>query len=195
MLNTIAVSRQPRLSDGGSLAENIFSFIIPFTPDEILMRSLLGFPSLFFFSPLPRVRKLSKASDHFHKIQKCLLFSDVRAEHSESRLRQPRHGLLQPLNWIKEDTRIYIQFYSFKAVYALDKEVTGKEVEKQGMIRTLCRRGEETASVRWWRALPPELLRCPHCAFNAETSSSSANKPKLSHHWARKVTLACKEKL
>lgn len=30
-------------------AENIFSFIIPFTRDEILMDALPGFPSLFFF--------------------------------------------------------------------------------------------------------------------------------------------------
>lgn len=145
---------------------------------------------VFFFPPSRGWENLARQVITFTKSR-----SDMRAEHSESRLRQPRHGLLQPLNWIKEDTRIYIQSYSFKAVYALDKEITGKEVEKQGMIRTLCRRGEETASVRGWRALPPELLGCPHCAFNAETSSSSANKPKLSHHWARKVTLACKEKL
>lgn len=149
------------------------------------MCSLLGFPSLFFFFPLLRVRKLSKASDHFHKIQKWLLFSDVGAEHSESRLRQPRHGLLQPLNWIKEDTRVNIFSCILLKLFMLlinrvAKEITGKEVERQGMIRTLCRRGEETASVRGWRALPPELLGCPHCAFNAETSSSSANKP----NWA-----------
>lgn len=63
--DTIAVSRQPRLSDGSRLlflaAEKTFSFIICFSRHEILMIAFLGFPPLtpilFFFCPAGKKKK------------------------------------------------------------------------------------------------------------------------------------------
>lgn len=61
--DTIAVSRQPRLSDGSRLlflaAEKTFSFIICFSRHEILMIAFLGFPPslLFFFFSVLQARK------------------------------------------------------------------------------------------------------------------------------------------
>lgn len=64
--DTIAVSRQPRLSDGSRLlflaAEKTFSFIICFSRHEILMIAFLGFPPsllffFFFFCPAGKKKK------------------------------------------------------------------------------------------------------------------------------------------
>lgn len=63
--DTIAVSRQLRLSDGSRLlflaAEKTFSFIICFSRHEILMIAFLGFPPsllfFFFFCPAGKKKK------------------------------------------------------------------------------------------------------------------------------------------
>lgn len=98
--DTIAVSRQPRLSDGSRLlflaAEKTFSFIICFSRHEILMIAFLGFPPsllfFFFFSVLQaRKKKVCLVKRLLSQKQKCVSLEDFYSSGECSRQKQ---GLL-----------------------------------------------------------------------------------------------------
>lgn len=96
--DTIAVSRQPRLSDGSRLlflaAEKTFSFIICFSRHEILMIAFLGFPPsllFFFFCPAGKKKKVCLVKRLLSQKQKCVSLEDF---HSSRECSRQKQGLL-----------------------------------------------------------------------------------------------------